>query len=288
MMKKEIIFHKMHGLGNDYIYINLDQYPIDDLEKFARVYSDRRFGVGGDGVITYQKDNSADYLMRVFNLDGSEALMCGNAIRCVAKLLYESGLCKKNTIRINTLSGIKELSLTVDGVTVTDVRVDMNPPHVTNNYKIIYLDDMSVVGVQVDVGNPHFINFIDDDPDDYPLSEIGPKVENHKDFAEGINYEVVQVFNPHHVKMRVWERGSGLTFACGTGATAIAVAGIATKRLESPVKVSMPGGDLTIEWDGRESSPAYMIGGATLVYEGRINDDAGLWVTSEWKENFVS
>lgn len=274
----EIRFHKMHGLGNDYIYINLDNYPIRDLPSFARKYSDRRFGIGGDGVITYQKSDQGDYRMRVFNLDGSEALMCGNAIRCVAKLLYETALCQRDEIRIDTLSGQKVLQLTIQNNHVVGVRVDMNPPRVVDATKEIEVEGSAIQGVQVDVGNPHYVHFVEIDPDDYPLDTIGPLVEHHPEFEGGINYEVVRVLTPHQVKMRVWERGSGLTWACGTGATAIAVAGIATKRLESPVTVAMPGGDLTIEWDGNEASSAYMIGGATLVYEGVVCDEDVEWI----------
>lgn len=284
---KEIVFHKMHGLGNDYIYINLDEFPINDLEAFARKYSDRRFGIGGDGVITYQKSNIGDYRMRVFNLDGSEALMCGNAIRCVAKLLYENNLCRKDEIKIDTLSGQKVLQLTIENGKVVNVRVDMNPPRVMDTHKSIEVADELISGVQVDVGNPHLVHFIQIDPDQYALDIIGPKVEHHQAFEDGINYEIVEVITPNHVKMRVWERGSGLTFACGTGATAIAVAGIATKLLESPVRVAMPGGDLTIEWDGNETSSAFMIGGATLVYKGIISDGEE-WLDPNWVENFVS
>ena len=275
---KEIRFHKMHGLGNDYIYINLDRYTIKDLPAFARKYSDRRFGIGGDGVITYQKSDQGDYRMRVFNLDGSEALMCGNAIRCVAKLLYESALCQKDEIRIDTLSGQKVLQLTVQEGEVVGVRVDMNPPRVLDAEKEIEVEGERIVGVQVDVGNPHYVHFMTQDPDDYPLDVIGSKVEHHPEFGDGVNFEVVRIKDAHHVKMRVWERGSGLTWACGTGATAIAVAGIATKRLESPVTVAMPGGDLTIEWDESEASSAFMIGGATLVYEGILHEDGEQWI----------
>lgn len=270
---KEIKFAKMHGLGNDYIYINLDEYPIQDLPAFARKYSHRRFGIGGDGIITYGKGGEDSYRMRIFNIDGSEATMCGNAIRCVAKLLYEKNLCRSEEIRINTLSGEKILQLTIKDRVMTLARVDMNPPKVLNNDHTLIVNGENISGLTVDVGNPHFVHFIDQDPDDYPLDFIGPMVETHPAFDSGVNYEIIQVFSEHHVKMRVWERGSGLTFACGTGATAVVVAGISKGILKSPVQVDMPGGALSIEWNGDESSPAFMIGGATLVYEGTLVDE---------------
>lgn len=272
MSTKEIKFHKMHGLGNDYIYIDLDAYPIHDLPGFACKYSDRRKGIGGDGVITYQKEGDKDFRMRVFNLDGSEALMCGNAIRCVAKLLYESGRIdtKASSLTIHTLSGKKVIELTTEGGKMLSAKVDMNPPLLLNPKHEIQVGAKRLTGYEVSVGNPHFVRFIKDDIQSYPLGTEGPAVEHHPDFPEGINYEIANVLSPHHVRMRVWERGSGLTHACGTGATVVAVAGIAMGILQSPVRVEMPGGELTIEWSGSHSEPAYMIGGATLVYRGIV------------------
>lgn len=262
---KEIRFDKMHGLGNDYIYINLDEYPIEDLGNFAKKYSHRRFGIGGDGVITYNKEPNGLYKMRIFNIDGSEGLMCGNAIRCVAKLLYERGLCKDNPMSIDTASGIKILELKLEGEEVTSVRVDMGSPKVGEKLMV-----MEHEGTLTDVGNPHFVHFMQEDLDDYPLEVIGPKMEFHESFPTEINFEIAQVQNRHLIKMRVWERGSGLTWACGTGATATAVAAISAGLAESPVTISMPGGDLSIEWSGNEADSAFMIGSATHVFEGVI------------------
>ncbi len=262
----EIVFDKLHGLGNDYIYVDIDRYPIGNLEGFAQQFSPRRTGIGGDGIITYNKETSGHYLMRIFNLDGSEGLMCGNAIRCVAKLLYERGLCRDNPMTINTRSGEKILTLTIEGEQVTHARVDMGLPKVLEDSRLV--DE--VEGVSVSVGNPHFINFIAQDPDDYPLDTIGPRIEKHIAFPDGVNYEIAQILDRHTIKMRVWERGSGLTMACGTGATATAVAAIHKGIADSPVKVIMPGGDLTIDWSGNECDSVFMTGPATYVFQGKV------------------
>lgn len=262
----EVIFDKLHGLGNDYIYVDLDRFPIVDLEGFARKFSHRRTGIGGDGVITYNREASGNYLMRIFNLDGSEGLMCGNAIRCVAKLLYERGLCQANPMTINTRSGEKVLMLTIEGNEVTHARVDMGLPQVLESSKQV--DE--VEGVSVSVGNPHLVHFLTQDPDEYPLDTIGPRVEKHAAFPDGVNYEVAEVLDRYTIKMRVWERGSGLTMACGTGATATAVAAIHRGLADSPVKVMMPGGDLTIDWSGDESESVFMTGPATYVFQGKV------------------
>lgn len=262
----QIIFDKLHGLGNDYIYIDLDKYPLADIAQFARQYSDRRKGIGGDGVITYHRQPSGHYMMRIFNLDGSEGLMCGNAIRCVAKLLYERGLDRSNPMTIETQSGDKILVLTIEGEEVTAARVDMGLPRVLEVGKRV----QGIEGSYISVGNPHFIHFIESDPDDYPLAEIGPKVEHDAAFPDGVNYEVAMIQDPNTIKMRVWERGSGLTQACGTGATATAVAAINLGLVAHKVKVEMPGGSLVIEWSGKESDPVYMTGPATYVYQGIV------------------
>ena len=262
----EIVFDKLHGLGNDYIYVDIDRFPIEDLEGFAREFSPRRTGIGGDGLITYNKEASGAYLMRIFNLDGSEGLMCGNAIRCVAKLLYERGLCQDNPMTINTRSGEKILVLTIEDGKVTHARVDMGLPKVLEDSKQV--DE--VEGVSVSVGNPHYIHFIAEDPDTYALDTIGPRIEKHAAFPDGVNYEVAQVLDRHSIKMRVWERGSGLTMACGTGATATAVAAIYKGLVDSPVKVMMPGGDLTIDWSGNETKSVFMTGSATYVFQGKV------------------
>lgn len=263
----EISFDKLHGLGNDYIYIDLDKYPIADIPTFARNYSNRRIGIGGDGVITYHKEPSGRYMMRIFNIDGSEGMMCGNAIRCVAKLLYERGLDRHNPMTIETRSGDKILDLTIEREEVTAARVDMGRPVVKEPDKEV----LEIMGSYISVGNPHFVQFVFDDPDHYPLVEIGPRVERHDAFPDGVNFEVAQVIDPQYIKMRVWERGSGLTQACGTGATATAVAAIYHHLVEPRVTVRMPGGELVIEWSGDQRDSVFMTGPATYVYSGTLN-----------------
>lgn len=269
-MERKIRFTKMHGLGNDYIYINTDAYPIADLPTFTVKYSDRHFGIGGDGIVTYSREEEGLYRMRIFNIDGSEGLMCGNAIRCVAKLLYEGGLCPSDRIDIVTASGVKHLLLTIEDEKVTGVRVDMNPPAIVRSDLMVSLPEAAYTGTEVSMGNPHFVAFIEDDIPTYPLDHMGPQVEQHQLFPERINFEIAKVIAPSVIQMRVYERGSGLTLACGTGACAAAVAGIYTGRVQSPVTVQMPGGDLLIEWSGREEEPVYMTGPAEIAFEGEV------------------
>ena len=270
--KKETIrFTKMHGIGNDYVYVDLDRYPIRDLPAFAIKASDRHFGIGGDGVVTYNRESDDLYRMRIFNTDGSEGLMCGNAIRCVAKLIYEGGLLHRNPLRIVTASGLKTLELTLDGEDrMTLARVDMGKPVVVDDDFRVEIPEAVYVGTKVSVGNPHYVVFIDEEPEDYPLDRLGPKVERHELFPERVNFEIVRLTDPHTLRMRVYERGSGLTLACGTGACASAVAAIHHGRAVSPVTVRMPGGDLKIEWDGTPEGSVYMTGPAEIAFTGEI------------------
>lgn len=272
MKMTKIKFIKMHGLGNDYIYVDADKYVIDNPAEFSIQWSPRHTGIGADGLVLYDKDRSGYYRMRIFNADGSEALMCGNAIRCVGKILYERGYISSDTIDILTNSGVKHLKLTVRDHKVTEATVDMNPPTVMENLERVELDEVTLSGIGVGIGNPHWITFLEGGAtvEEYPLERIGPKVEHHPLFADRTNFEIVEVVSEHHIKMRVWERGSGITMACGTGACASGVAAIHTGRAKSPVSVSMPGGDLVIEWDGSLSSPVYMTGGATYVFDGEL------------------
>lgn len=272
MKMTKIKFIKMHGLGNDYIYVDADTYVIDNPAEFSIQWSPRHTGIGADGLVLYGKDRSGYYRMRIFNADGSEALMCGNAIRCVGKILYERGYISSDTIDILTNSGIKHLKLTVRDHKVTDATVDMNPPTVMENLERVELDEVTLSGIGVGIGNPHWITFLEGGAtvEEYPLERIGPKVEHHPLFEDRTNFEIVEVVSEHHIRMRVWERGSGITMACGTGACASGVAAIHTGRAKSPVTVSMPGGDLVIEWDGSLSSPVYMTGGATYVFDGEL------------------
>lgn len=270
MRQRKIRFTKMHGIGNDYIYINTDAYPVGDLPAFARRYSDRHTGIGGDGVVTYSKESDGTYRMRIFNIDGSEGMMCGNAIRCVAKLLYEGELCPQTEMDIRTASGVKHLVLTVQEGVVTGVRVDMNPPRILRQELEVRTSSERYVGTEVSMGNPHYVTFVEQDIPTYPLETAGPQVERHELFPDRINFEIARVIDRSTILMRVYERGSGLTLACGTGACATAVAAIHTHRAESPVTIQMPGGDLLIEWAGEESEPVYMTGPAEIAFEGEV------------------
>ena len=282
----EIEFVKMHGIANDYVYVfNHGSNLPEDLNRLAIAISNRHCGVGGDGLVVISNSISpyADFKMRIFNADGSEAQMCGNASRCVGKYLYERGLTKSKEIRLETLAGIKILHLNVDeNNIVKSVRVDMGAPIFSpdsipakncqpTSSSLIRAVDVTL-GKEyrfnvVSMGNPHAVCFIEDEPsDDYVLG-IGPKIENHPSWPERTNVEFARVINRHNIQMRVWERGSGETMACGTGACATAVAGISLGLVESPVLIHLIGGDLKIEWEGGDSH-VFMTGGATTVADG--------------------
>lgn len=283
---KEISFVKMHGIANDYVYVfdNGDNLP-DDLNRLAIAISNRHCGVGGDGLVVISRSDrkDADFRMRIFNADGSEAQMCGNASRCVGKYLYERGYTDSLEIRLETLAGIKILHLNVDDTgKINSVRVDMEAP-IFEPSKIpvedaigtsdsvmkavkVSEDNKELIFNTVSMGNPHAVCFIDVIDDSYVLG-IGPKIENNKSWPERTNVEFAKILNRHLIEMRVWERGSGETMACGTGACATAVAAISLGLTESPVTVRLTGGDLKIEWEGPESH-VFMSGGATTVAEG--------------------
>jgi len=270
---------KMHGLGNDYVYL----LPKEDLDwpEIARKVSDRHFGVGSDGLILGLPSTVADMRMRMFNADGSEAEMCGNGIRCLVKFAAEEGLVPAGaeTVRVETLAGIKTLQLFREGGAIVAARVDMGPPSfdpaslpasVDSPGPVIDLP-LSAGGMDlkltlVSVGNPHAIHYIDSDPDGFPLERIGPLVENHPMFPRRTNFQVVQVLDRGHVKHRVWERGSGITLASGTSATAVAAASRLRGFTGDRLVDSLPGGDLVLEWDGHGS--VFMTGPATRVFDG--------------------
>lgn len=269
---------KMHGLGNDYVYL----LPTGDLDwpELARKVSDRHFGVGSDGLILALPSTTADMKMRMFNADGSEAEMCGNGIRCVVKFAVEEGLVPgdRDIVTVETLAGIKTLELFREGGVIVAARVDMGPPNfdpaslpanVEGAGPIIDLpltvDGMDLKLTLVSVGNPHAIHYIDHDPDQFPLERIGPLVENHPLFPRRTNFQVVQVLDRGHVKHRVWERGSGITLASGTSATAVAAASRLRGFTGDRLVDSLPGGDLVLEWDGQGS--VFMTGPATRVFD---------------------
>ena len=272
-------FTKMQGLGNDYVYVNCFKEKIDNPPELARRISDRHFGVGSDGLIMINPSDKADFEMEMYNADGSRGEMCGNGIRCVAKYVYDYGLTDKTHISVETLGGIKYLDLTVKEGKVQMVKVDMGKPELeplkipvkASGDKAV--DEPILVGGNeyrmtcVSMGNPHAVIFIGCDVREFPLEEIGPKFENHERFPNRVNTEFVRVIDRRTAEMRVWERGSGETLACGTGACAVAVACALNGFTEDEVTVRLLGGDLQIRWD-REKDTVFMTGPAEVVFDG--------------------
>ncbi len=273
-------FTKMHGIGNDYVYVNGFEEKVENKPEVAKMVSDRHFGIGSDGIIFINPSDKADFEMEMYNSDGSRAEMCGNGIRCVAKYVYDFGLTNKEKISIDTLAGVKYLDLKVENGKVSEITVDMgepelvakNIPIISENEKVIS-EDITVDGrtyqiTGVSMGNPHAIVYYDG-IQDMKIEEIGPKFECHERFPRRINTEFVEVIDRSHVSMRVWERGAGETLACGTGACAVAVACVLNGLTETEVRVTLLGGDLTIRWD-KESNHVFMTGPAETVYTGEI------------------
>ena len=273
-------FTKMHGCGNDYVYVNCFEETVDDRPALARLVSDRHFGVGGDGLICICPSDKADFAMDMYNADGSCAQMCGNGIRCVAKYVYERGMTDKTVIDVETGAGVKTLRLNVENGVVESVRVCMGQPEFKAE-KIPVLTDgesfinqpMEVGGMQwnvtaVSVGNPHAVVFVDN-VDWLDLPTIGPLFENCPLFPERINTEFVQVIDRTTLKMRVWERGSGETLACGTGSTAALAAAVVNGKCEPYAKLLLRGGELNIEWN-RDENLIYMTGPAVTVFDGEL------------------
>lgn len=262
-----IAFTKMHGLGNDYVYLDCTKPHPEDLNAFARRVSDRHFGVGSDGLICICPSDKADFMMRMFNVDGSEGEMCGNGIRCVGKFIYDKGLTQKTSVSIETLGGIKYLELTVTDGAVSAVTVDMGKPVLEPAIKLA-VKGKDYSGIPVDMGNPHMVVF-QDEIADLPLEEIGPDFECCDYFPNRVNTEFAQLIDRKTVRMRVWERGSGETMACGSGATAVAAAAYAAGYVDSEVTVQLLGGDLSIRLD-TETGHAFMTGPAVTVFDGQL------------------
>lgn len=263
----KIPFTKMHGCGNDYIYVDTMSHPIADPAKAAILWSDRHKGIGSDGLVLIGESSipEADYSMRIFNADGSEAMMCGNASRCIGKYLYERGLTEKTEIRLLTLSGIKILRLQIASGIVESVTVDMGEPTLEDMTQFLGNRGLSQ-GTFVSMGNPHYVIFTDDVNQ---VEEKGCVLENHPAFPQRCNIEFAHVEEDGTIRTRVWERGSGITQACGTGACATAVAAALTGKAGRTSQIVMDGGTLSIEW--RESdNHVYMTGPATFVYDGEI------------------
>ncbi|MGN1300009.1 MAG: diaminopimelate epimerase [Clostridia bacterium] len=276
-------FTKMHGLGNDYVYIDVTKEKIpDDISEFAKIISDRHFGVGSDGLILICPSDRCDFKMKMYNMDGSEAQMCGNGIRCVGKYVYDKGLTKKNIITIETLAGDKTLNLNIENGKVSTVKVDMGEPilepkkipvdvKTKNNVVkdlLIKASDKTFNFTCVSMGNPHAVTVVND-IEKFDVEKYGSILEKDIHFPERANIEFIEIINQRTIKMRVWERGAGETFACGTGACAATVASIMNELVERKVTVKLLGGDLKIKWD-KENNHVYMTGPATTVFEGEI------------------
>ena len=266
-MKEKIRFTKMHGCGNDYIYINMMEYEIADPQAAAIAWSDRHKGIGSDGLVLIDKSSmpEADFSMRIFNADGSEAMMCGNASRCIGKYLYERGLTYKTEIRLLTLSGVKTLSLLVNDGIVESVTVDMGEPVLEKETQFVESRNPGY-GTFVSMGNPHYVIFTDDVDQ---VGEKGRTLEQHPAFPQRCNIEFAQVQEAGVIRTRVWERGSGITQACGTGACATAVAAALTGKSGRISQIVMDGGTLTIEWREKDHH-VYMTGPAAFVFDGEI------------------
>lgn len=274
-------FTKMQGLGNDYVYVNCFKETIENPPEMAKKVSNRNFGIGSDGLIMINPSDVADFEMEMYNADGSRSEMCGNGIRCVGKYVYDYGLTEKEHISVETLAGIKYLDLTVEDGKVKLVKVDMGSPElVPANIPIVADGDrvidepINVNGTEyrmtgVSMGNPHAVVYVED-VKGLDIETIGPAFENHERFPNRVNTEFVKVLDRNTVEMRVWERGSGETMACGTGACAVAVACILNGLTEDKVTVKLLGGDLQIEWD-KEADKIYMTGPAEVSFDGEIN-----------------
>ena len=270
MMNQTIHFIKMHGVGNDYIFVDTSRYPIEHPEEVSIAWSRYHFGIGSDGLVLIGRPDTpdADFTMRIFNADGSEGLMCGNASRCIGKYVYERGLTDKRHIRLMTASGIKMLDLKVsDDGTVESVTVDMLAPVLEDELLFLPEGETLPEGVFVSMGNPHYVIFVDD-IDAVDVAREGSRLEHHSRFPERCNIDFAQV-REDGIRVRVWERGSGITMACGTGACATAVAAAITGRSGRQSHIIMDGGNLDIDW--REANGhVYLSGPAAIAFEGTI------------------
>lgn len=273
----------MHGLGNDYVYVDATKEKIpDNISEIAKFISNRHFGIGSDGLILICKSDICDFKMKMYNMDGSEAQMCGNGIRCVGKYVYDKGLTHKNKITVETLAGDKTLRLNIAKGKVNTVEVDMGEPilepnkipvdiksdeHIIKDL-LIKAIDKTFTFTCVSMGNPHAVTLVND-VEKFNVAKYGSILENDIHFPERANIEFIEIIDDRTIKMRVWERGAGETFACGTGACAVAVASVINKLVEREVTVKLLGGDLEIKWN-KENNHVYMTGPATTVFEGEI------------------
>lgn len=276
----KINFTKMEGAGNDYVYINLFEETLSKPEELAVSISHRRFGVGADGLVLIAPSQIADLRMIMFNADGSESEMCGNAIRCVGKYAWDHGLVSKKIIQVETGAGIKELTMTPDesnliksvcvSMGVPELQAEKIPSTLNMDQAIattFEFENKTFEGTLVSMGNPHFVTYVDD-VKNFPVEKWGPIIENSPLFPNRINVEFVQILNKKEVIQRTWERGSGETWACGTGASAVGVAGLLTGKTDESILVHLTGGDLQISWKG-EGEPVFMDGPAREVFSGK-------------------
>lgn len=273
-------FTKMQGCGNDYVYVNCFEETVEDRPALARLVSNRNFGIGSDGLICICPSDKADFKMDMYNMDGSASPMCGNGIRCVAKYVFDRGMTASRKLTVESGGSVKKLDLNVEDGKVVSVKVDMGKPELRPQFIPMAEHGKSFVGkpvvvsgreydvTAVNVGNPHAVVFVDD-VDSFDVATVGPEFENHPLFPEKANAEFVQVIDRKTIKMRVWERGSGETMACGTGATASAAAAILNGFTDDMVKVILRGGELLIEWN-RDDGRLYMTGPAVTVFDGEL------------------
>lgn len=262
-------FTKMQGIGNDYVYVNCFEECVADPAAVAQFVSDRHYGIGSDGLILICPSQVADCRMRMYNEDGSEGAMCGNGIRCVGKYVYDHGIVTDSRITVETKAGIKHLDMQVEKGKVVSVKVDMGVQELTSELpERIVVDGAPTEFVGISMGNPHAV-YYRDEIDSLDLEKIGPAYENHERFPDRVNSEFITVLDRGHIKMRVWERGSGETWACGTGATACAAASMMLGLVDDTVEVQLKGGSLEISWD-RESGHVFMTGAAAEVFHGEI------------------
>lgn len=276
-MSYPIVFSKMEAAGNDYIYVDASRYPIPNPSETAVLWSNRRTGIGSDGLVLIEpsSDTEADFSMRIFNADGSEARMCGNAACCIGKYVYEKGLTPQTNIRLSTRSGVKKIDLKVDGSCVQCVTVDMQEPQfeVPELYcpptdGILSVDGMTFKGTFVSMGNPHFV-IETNDVEHADIARYGNLLSCHAAFPEGCNIEFVEYLEHDAVRMRVWERGSGITMACGTGACAVAVASVLNHRTARRISIHADGGCMEVEWRASDNH-VLLSSPARFVFEGQI------------------
>ena len=277
-------FTKMQGLGNDYVYVDAAKETVRDPAAVARRISDRRFGIGSDGLILIHPPSSpdADFRMEMYNADGSRGEMCGNGLRCIAKYVYDHGIARRTSLRAETDAGIKQVEVLVEGGKAVGATIDMGPPRLDRAEipmvgppgrvvgERLRAADRDIVVTCVSMGNPHCVTFVDD-PDSYPVEVVGPAVERHPSFPRRTNVEFVKVLSPSEAVQRTWERGSGETLACGSGACAVAVAGRLNGLLGPDVTIRLRGGDLRVRWEG-EGASVLMTGPAVEVFSGEFED----------------